>query len=377
MLIVYITDAFAVWGGMERVLADKMNYLAAQYGYDVVLLTVNQGGHDIPFNLNVTIKHKDLGVVMHQQYAYHGFLRLLRRQKLNSQLKQKMSKTIHKLRPDIIICVKLDFVGLLFKVKGKIPLIVESHTMFRSESIDGSGWLRRLHLWYFKCYVRKADAVVALTNGDANDWRRINRNVFVIPNIVHLNDSGLISDQQNKSVIFVGRFSVQKDIDSLLRIWRIVNERYPDWTLNIYGDGELKEHFLPIINLLNANIHVFYPVEQIMDKYIENSILLLTSIYEPFGLVIPEAMSCGLPVVSFDCPYGPRKIITDGVDGFLVKDRRVETFAEKVCQLIEDHNLRQRMGKASILSAQRYSVENIMPKWKALFEELLLCSNAQ
>lgn len=377
MIISFVTDAFAVWGGMERVLADKMNYLAAQYGYDVVLLTVNQGTHDIPFKLNTAIKHIDLGVGMHQQYAYHGIARLLKRQKLNRQLKQKMSEAIFKLKPDVIICVKLDFVGLLSKVKGKIPLIVESHTMFRSESIDGSGWLRRLHVWSFKNNVRMADAVVALTEGDANDWRQINEHVFVIPNVVNLSESDSIASLQNKSVIFVGRFSVQKDIGSLLRIWKIVHQRYPNWSLNIYGDGELKDYYLPIINSLNANVLVFEPVEQIMDRYMENSILLLTSLYEPFGLVLPEAMSCGLPVVSFDCPYGPSSIITDGVDGLLEKDRDIDAFADKVCRLIEDQNLRQRMGQTAILSAQRYSADKIMPKWKVLFDELVSRSNAQ
>lgn len=371
MKIVYVTDAFAVWGGMERVLADKMNYLAVQYGYDIVLLTINQGTHNIPFNLIATIKHVDLDLGMHRQYAYHGFVRLLRMQKLNRHLKQKMSETIYKLKPDVIVCVKLDFVGLLSKVRNKIPLIVESHTMFRSEMIDGSGWLRRLHVWSFKNNVRKVDAVVALTEGDANDWRKINMHVCAIPNVVHLNDSDSIADLQNKSVIFVGRFSVQKDIDSLLRIWKIVHQRYSDWTLNIYGDGELKKQFLPIINSLNANIHVFDPVEQIMNRYMENSFLLLTSLYEPFGLVLPEAMSCGLPVVSFDCPYGPGSIISDGVDGFLIPDRNEEMFADKVCSLMEDETLRCKMGTAAAKSAYRFSADLIMSRWKYFFESLL------
>ena len=99
--------------------------------------------------------------------------------------------------------------------------------------------------------------------------------------------------------------------------------------------------------------------------------LLLTSLYEPFGLVMPEAMSYGLPVVAFDCPYGPSDIITDGVDGFLIKDRSIEGFADRVCQLIEDEDLRRRMGAAGVQSSQRYSAENIMPMWKELF--LSLC----
>ena len=98
----------------------------------------------------------------------------------------------------------------------------------------------------------------------------------------------------------------------------------------------------------------------------------MTSVYEPFGLVLPEAMSCGLPVVAFDCPYGPADIITDGQDGFLIKNRNINAFAEKVCLLIEDHELRKTMGQAGVLSAQRYDASRVMPMWKELFEHLAL-----
>ena len=371
MKIVYVTDAFAVWGGMERVLTDKMNYLVTHFGYEVHLLTVNQGTHKVPFHLCSEIRYVDLQIRIHQQYEYHGIRRIIKRRELQLLLKSRIKKSINEIKPDIIICVKFDFVGVLLQVKGKIPLVVESHTLCKSEKIDGSGWLRRMHIYLFKRNIQKADAVVALTKGDAEDWRRINTKTVVIPNVVHLNESGKRSSCQEKSVIYAGRFSSQKDIHSLLSIWRLVNKKHSNWQLRIYGDGELKELYMPIIQGMNANIHVFPPTSDIMEKYFESSILLLTSLYEPFGLVLPEAMSCGLPVVASDCPYGPAEIITDGVDGFLIKDRDVETFADKVCQLIEDETLRKKMGEAGILSSKRFSADIIMPQWKALFERLV------
>lgn len=371
MRLVYVTDAFAVWGGMERVLADKMNYLVAHFGYEVHLLTVNQGLHRVPFHLHSEIQHSDLQIRMHQQYEYHGIRRIFKRRELQLLLKSRIEKSINEIKPDIIICVKFDFVGLLLQVKGKIPLVVESHTLYKSEKIDKSGWLRRMHVYLFKRNIQNADAVVALTKGDTEDWRRINSKAFVIPNVVHLNESGKRSSCQEKSVIYVGRFSSQKDIHSLLSIWKLLNKKHPNWQLRIYGDGELKEQYMPIIQGMDANIHVFPPTSDIMEKYFENSILLLTSLYEPFGLVLPEAMSCGLPVVAFDCPYGPAEIITDGVDGFLIKDRNVEAFADKVCQLIEDEALRKKMGEAGVLSSKRFSADIIMPQWKTLFESLV------
>ena len=157
----------------------------------------------------------------------------------------------------------------------------------------------------------------------------------------------------------------------MLGIWSQVNEKHPDWQLRIYGDGELKDYYMPIIQGMDANIHVFPPTPAIVEKYFESSILILTSLFEPFGLVLPEAMSCGLPVVAFDCPYGPAEIITDGVDGFLIQNRNVEAFADKVCQLIEDEALRKKMGEAGALSSMRYSPDRIMPQWKTLLENLV------
>ena len=272
----------------------------------------------------------------------------------------------------MIVCVKLDFVGVLLDLKGKIPLVVESHTLCNSEKMDNVGWLRWMYIWKLKRNVRKADSVVALTEGDAADWRKYNDNVCTIPNIVHLNDRNSYASCEQKSIIYIGRFSKQKDIDSLLNIWDSVYKLHKDWCLNIFGEGELKDHFLSKIQAMNANIHVYNPTADIMAKYREHSILLLTSMYEPFGLVLPEAMSCGLPVVAFDCPYGPADIITDGVDGFLIKDRSVESFVHRVDQLISSYDLRRRMGQAGIQSSQRYRSEVIMPQWVSLFEQLVL-----
>jgi len=360
MRLLYVTDAFAVWGGMERVLADKMNYLSECYGYDVVLMTVNQGEHTIPFSLNSQINHIDLGVGLHQQYAYSGVKRFLIHRQLVTRLKDKIKKALQQIDADVIICAKLDFVGVLNEVRGGTPLIVESHTLCRADYYEQSGLLRRLHILEYKRQVKKPDVVVALTAGDAKDWREYNRNVCVIPNVVHINQTENYSECKEKRIVFVGRYTKQKDFDSLLRIWSIVYSRHQDWTLDIYSDGEINA----------SGVCVYKPIDNIMEKYCNSSMLLLTSLFEPFGLVLPEAMSCGLPVVSFDCSYGPADIITDGVDGFLIKNRDVNEFADRVCQLIEDRELRVRMGQAAVKSAQRYRADLIMPKWKELFERL-------
>ena len=121
---------------------------------------------------------------------------------------------------------------------------------------------------------------------------------------------------------------------------------------------------------MDGRVLLHKPTIDIFEKYVNSSLLLLTSLYEPFGLVIPEAMSCGLPVVAFDCPYGPADIITDGIDGFVVKKRDVSFFSERVCMLLENKKMRIQMGQAAIASSQRYRPNIIMPKWKILFDTI-------
>ena len=378
MRIVYVTDALAVWGGMERVLADKMNVLAGQYGCEVTLLSTNQGEHKLTYELHRNVRHIDLGVRLQQEYQYRGLRKILKKRELKQILKNRIKRAIENLKPDVVVCVKLDFVPVLADLKGDIRLVVESHTLCHSEKMDEVGLLRRLYIRSLKRRIIKADAVVALTEGDANDWKSYNDNVHVIPNVVNLNDQGdrSLIPFQGKDIkrpvplIYVGRFSKQKDIDSLLHVWEIIHQQYPEWRLDIYGEGELKEHYLSRIHLMDANIHVYEPTANIMEVYCEHSILLLTSLYEPFGLVLPEAMSCGLPVVAFDCTYGPADIITDGVDGYIIADRNIELFAQRVCQLISDYDLRVQMGKAGIASSKRYQASRIMPQWIQLFEQL-------
>ena len=151
------------------------------------------------------------------------------------------------------------------------------------------------------------------------------------------------------------------NVGSLLHIWRLVHERYPDWCLHIYGGyGEEQDSILAKIKQMDANIQVHEATSNMMEKYRESSILLMTSSYEPFGLVLPEAMSCGLPVVAFDCPYGPADIITNGVDGFLVRNRDIQQFVDKVCLIIENEELRSEMGQNGIKAAERYKKDLIM-----------------
>lgn len=371
MKILYINDALAIWGGIERVLVDKVNHLADMYDFEIILVTLNQGNHPIPYMLSPKVKCKDLDIQFHKQYKYRGLKRLYVRFQLKRLFKARFRKLIETIKPDVIVCVRIELMNTVSQVKGTIPLIYESHNSKNAHVFLNMNFYERMKFTWNNRHAMKAQIVVALTEGDASDWRPINSHVCVIPNMVSLNKSGCYSDCQTKSVIYVSRFSDQKDIQSLIQIWSIVHLRHSDWQLHIYGEyGELQDELLPMINQMNTNITIHNPTSHIFEEYLKCSMLLLTSRYEPFGLVLPEAMSCGLPVIAFDCPYGPAEIITDGVDGFLIKNRDNNAFADKVCLLIENKDLRVKMGKAGILSSKRYEADRIIPQWKVLFERI-------
>lgn len=371
MKIVYVNDAMAIWGGLERILVEKMNFLSEQYGYEVHIVTANQGEHPIPYQLSQKVIHHDLAIQFHKQYDIRGLCRLYTRFQLSRLFVKRLRNYIKEISPDIIVSVRTKLTYGIVKAKGPVPLVFESHSSCDAQLVVSPDFFSRMKVAYNNYSVKNAKKVVALTGGDAEDWRKFNPNVCVIPNIVHLNESESVCDCQAKSVIFVGRFSAQKDIRSLLEIWKLVHPVYPDWQLRIFGGyGEKQTSLLPLIREMDANIVVQDPTSDIMKKYMESSILVMTSVFEPFGLVLPEAMSCGLPVVAFDCPYGPADIITDGKDGFLIKDRDIRLFADKLCLLISDPSLRVRMGQQGVISSKRYESYRIMPLWKRLFEDL-------
>jgi len=369
--LLYVTDALAIHGGLERVLIDKANWLSTYGDYEVHILTTNQGNHPLPFSLNDKVFFEDLKIGFNHQYSYTGIKRLIFVIKLQKLFRKCLYEKFEEIKPDVVVCVRQEFVADIIKVRENIPLVFESHSSRNSYSFDNSTWRRKIRVQLMLRAVRHVQKVVALTIGDSTEWKKLKKEVCVIPNVVNLNNTEAYSSCKEKSVIFVGRFSEQKDIVSLLEIWKIVNRKHSDWQLKIFGDGELKEIYLSAIKDMNANIFVHEPIVQIIEEYKKNSILLLTSFYEPFGLVLPEAMSCGLPVIAFDCPYGPSDIITDGVDGFLIKNRDIKAFADKVCQLIENEDLRRQMGQKGIVSSQRYRADVIMPQWISLFDELI------
>ena len=371
MRLLYVENALAIHGGVERVVTDKLNWLVENVGNDVCLLTANQGNHPVVFPLNPKVQWHDAGIMFHQVYRYSVWKRYCLLFKLHKLFRQYIAEIIRTFSPDVIVCTSLDIVPDVIMARNSIPVVYESHSSYLFYKFDSYSWIQKLYIKYCYRVLKKAQMIIALTEGDALVWKGVTRNVCVIPNIVHLNETNCYSDCQSKSVIFVGRYSFQKDIQTLLRIWEIVHTRHPDWVLHLFGGyGNLLVSLRKKIKCLGINVVMHQPKASINEDYLKSSMLLMTSRFEPFGLVLPEAMSCGLPVIAFDCPYGPADIISDGIDGYLIKNRDINAFANKVCLLMENEDMRISMGKAGIQSSQRYRANIIMPQWMQLFNQM-------
>lgn len=378
MKIAYLYTELTINGGADRVLTDKANYLS-EHGHDVTIITESQMERPIVFPLSPKVRLVDMGIDFNKQYEhqflYRGYIYL----KCIKQYKKKLTRLLYEIKPDIVITLmgrSLDFITSIHDGSIKIG---EAHTT--------KAHLRSYHLLeerggIFKILARllrkeqianasKLSALVLLTPQDADDWKGVTK-TYVIANAMHHmpKESSTLT---NKQAIMVGRYNDAKGYDYLTEAWAIVHQRHPDWILNIYGSGELHdqvENWIKDKHLENSMI-MHEPTNQIIEKYLESSICVLSSIYEGFPLVIMEAMSCGVPCVSFDSPFGPRNIIKDGEDGILVEYLNSKALAENICKVIEDEPLRKRLGEKAKQNIQRFSQDVIMGQWTNLFNSLL------
>ena len=211
---------------------------------------------------------------------------------------------------------------------------------------------------------------IVLTNGNVNEWKSLKK-TKVIPNPLSFYPEQA-STLQNKKVIAVGKQGYQKGYDRLLPAWKKVVEKHPNWHLEIYGAIAPEMKLAAQAQELNIenSVHFYPPEKDIQSKYLDASIYLMPSRFEGFGMVLIEAMACGLPCVAFDCPHGPADIITHGEDGFLIENGNIEQMANAIIQLIEDESLRINMGTTAKKNVKRFLPENVIHQWDELFKNL-------
>lgn len=362
MKLLYIVPKLNNEGGVARVLSLKLNYLINNFGYEVHVLTQNQGNFPLFYSFHEKIVFHDMIL----GGTFFNFFNSFRK-----SLKSKI-QTIH---PDIIIVCDngLKAYTIPFILSVKIPIILECHgskyieeNHLKTDFI--SKFKRRLKYKFKDFGGNKFSKLVALSNESLKEWNVNNGLVIYNPSWIP-NDT--VADFKSKKIIAVARNSYEKGLDRLLVIWQKVVAKHPDWILDIYGQSvtDLKAKVFELG--IDSNVILNEPITNILEKYLTSSVYVMTSRSEGFPMVLLEAMASGLSCVAYDCQTGPRAIIDDGLNGFLIEDGNVDSFVQKLELLIENENLRMKMGENAKESVKKYDLESIMQQWKSLFESLV------
>lgn len=363
MKIVYCIDTLYRSGGTERVITTKLNWLAQQSNVKVWVVTLKEN-RDPFFTL-----HKDVERIMLD--AKPGDL---------DHYRKLLERLFIALKPNVAVAVAGMSVHVLPQLTDGSKKVMEFHYTknYLVNFVNGMHRIRfrRLHLlkmywlqWRLARQAKKFDLFVGLTQKDVELWGRP-KNMDFVHNPLSFK-SERKSDCTSKRIISVGSWTPAKGMDQLLEAFGLIASRYPEWTVELYGSGQ-DEHLLREIIAkydMSKQVMLNSPCKNIAEKLLESSIYAFPSRSDGFGLVITEAMECGLPTVAMDCPCGPCEIVTEST-GIVVQNKNVYEFSKALETLMTDVRLRQSMGRAATREVKRFYPESIMIKWLNLFESL-------
>ncbi|MFH1541437.1 MAG: glycosyltransferase family 4 protein [Elusimicrobiota bacterium] len=350
-------------GGAERIVSLLSNYWVEKT-MQVDIFTFDNENNKSFYELNPAVKHHHLGAIR-KNYGIIGRFRE------NIAKIITIRNAIKSIKPDVIISFidQTNVLTILSSAFLGVPVIVTEHVNTRYYS-PGKFWeILRIILYPF------ASSMVAVSNGVLESFPRyMRRNAIVIPNPINIiKTDKIINRGERKTIIGMGRLTYQKGFDVLIRAFDMIKEKHSDWDLEIYGEGPLRNDLEKIVATLKLQERIKLPglVKEPAEKFAASDIFVLSSRFEGFGIVIIEAMACGIPVVSFDCPSGPTEIISNEVDGVLVPTGNIESLSKKMDELMSDENKRNLLAKNACESAKKYKVEEIAKHWNGLFTRLI------
>lgn len=375
--IVYCTPALYSAGGVERVVSVKASYFADVYGYDVTIIITEGQGRESFFPLSSKVDVINLNLGFEELWKASFLKKIFLYLKKQRQFKKLLKQELIRIRPDFTISVLRREINFLNEIRDGSRKIGELHvnrSNYRNFDKRNSNIIKSLfaRFWMHSLigHLRKLDKMVVLTEDAKVDWPEL-KNVILIPDPLPFRVE-TVSDLSAKRIVSIGRYAYEKGNDLLLQAWAKVEKKCREWCLDIYGMGDQAPYRQQMKNLGidGGRCRLHGSLSDVKNAYLDSSVFALPSRFEGFGLVIIEAMSCGLPVVTFDCENGPRNILTDGENGFLITPFDVDAYAEKLIKLILDETLRREIGANARKSSQRYAIDDIANQWKQLFEEL-------
>ena len=376
--IVYCIPALYSAGGVERVVSMKASYFADVFDYDVTIIVTERKEKPPFFPLSEKVKVINLDLNFEELWGVSfykkAFLYLIKQQRF----KKLLSDALMRIRPDFTISVlrrEINFINSIKDGSYKIGELHVNRANYRNFKVKGNNPFLRVfsYFWMNRLlkHLKQLDKFVVLTEIARNDWPEL-KDVKVIPDPLPYH-SDKRSSLSEKRVISIGRYVYEKGNDLLLEAWSKVEKRKPDWSLDIYGMGNRDPYETQKAQLgidpQRCSLHGF--LKEVNHEYLSSSIFVLPSRFEGFGLVLIEAMAHGLPVLSFDCENGPRSIISDGLNGFLIPPFNVDMLSEKMILLMDNMDMRKRIGLNAYNESLKYDMDHIGLLWKQLFDSLI------
>lgn len=370
MRIAFIMRSVVIKGGLERVMTTKMNWLAER-GHEVILVTYEQGHHNLSFILSKRVIHVDLDCRYFVIFRYNLIKRFIEKLKQKRLFKTKLCDFINNHRPDVLVTPHnlQEFEDAITSMSTFVPVVWEFHSISKEIERNNRWWNK--HLFYDR--LRRCNLVVALTSKDAAFWGRKCDNVMALPNPLYFYPKKIsIKNKAEGRIICVARFDPVKRIDRLIESFSLLVDSYPHWYIDLFGEGPEEKRIRRLVSekKLDAYIHIHKPVDTICDEYQKSQMLVLASDQESFSLVIVEAMAWGLPVVSTNCPYGPGAIIENGVTGLLAEMDAAD-LANKISWLIDHEKERSMMGQNAYLAAAKYEKDRVMREWEKAYKSVI------
>jgi GalNAc-alpha-(1->4)-GalNAc-alpha-(1->3)-diNAcBac-PP-undecaprenol alpha-1,4-N-acetyl-D-galactosaminyltransferase len=349
-------------GGAERVLTLLANELCKK-GWSVTLLTFDSGSEPVFFELHSGVQHWPLSLMREQG----GWWKAIKVHFLRPWV---LRRAIRKSRPDAVIAFleRMNILTLMATIGLKIPVIVSerNHPVFNTSKF----------LSLSRQAVYKMSACLVLQTHDAGAFFSSSIPKSVIPNPILVPEYPapvLKSEASSQTLVAMGRLCSQKGFDFLLNAFAPLGNKFPDWVLEIWGEGAQRGNLENLRDELGLRERVRFPglTKEHYKTMAEADIFVLSSRYEGFPNVLGEAMACGLPVVSFDCPSGPSEMIQDGVNGLLVPPENIQELSSSLERLMASVELRNTLGEQARKITESYSLDKIVQSWEELIGEVV------
>lgn len=376
MKLIYCIRATYNPGGMERVLLNKVSYLVEKLHWDISIVTTDQQQRPPFYSFPKEVRMIDLGINYADDNDKHPLLKIIGYLRRKRKHKKALAALLEKEHADIVVSLYPSESSFIPDIKDGSKKVLELHycKFFRLQ-YGRKGILGMIDRWRTRQderIVRRFDKFVVLTQEDKGYWGAL-PNIQVIPNAA-LNLGECRSDVSAHRVIAVGRLDYQKGFDRLIQAWKIIQKdgRFHCWSLDIFGQGEWHEMLQDMIDKegLSQSVRINKPTSQIGAEYASSSLLVMSSNYEGFPMVMIEAMAYGLPVVTFDFKCGPKDIISNGENGLLVANGDIKGLANAMMRVMGDDDLRTNLSENASKVVSTYSEQNVMDKWIQLFTSL-------